>query len=108
MVCGYSLPPTDTYMQYFLRAAVGANTYLNRIFVFDPAFHDSDRMKYAEELRHRYSAVFSDQMCDRIDFGPALPGSNAPRGRKGDKPELGTFNDLVSVMGGMTDEIPFA
>lgn len=108
VVCGYSLPPTDTYMQYFFRAAIGANAHFNRIFVFDPAFHRPDHAKYAEELRHRYSAVFSDQMRDRINFGPVLSGSNAPRGRDGDKLEHGTFNDLVSVMGGMIDEVPFA
>jgi len=111
VVCGYSLPTTDTYMQYFLRAAIGANTQLNRIFVFDPAFRDSDRAEYALELRKRYSDIFSAQMRGRIDFGPVLYGFSGSRGVKPENdrlPDLGTFNDLVAVMGGMSPEIPFA
>ncbi len=33
---GYSLPITDMYMQYFLKAALGPNHDLNKVYIFDP------------------------------------------------------------------------
>ncbi len=47
IVCGYSMPPTDTYMVYFLKAALGPNRKLDQIHVFDPILGD----KRGEELR---------------------------------------------------------
>jgi hypothetical protein len=44
IICGYSLPVTDTYMQYFLKAALGPNKRLNKIYVFDPALFGDDEI----------------------------------------------------------------
>jgi hypothetical protein len=81
ILVGYSLPQTDIYMQYFLKAAVGPNSNLQRIIVFDPAlFRDDDRSR---EMKRRYSECFSPQFGNRIDFRP-LPhlysSESAPRG----------------------------
>ncbi len=68
IIVGYSLPKTDLYMQYFLKAALGPNLNLNKIFVFDPVlFHDNDECK---EMRERYQTCFSNQFQNRINFRP--------------------------------------
>ena len=50
---GYSLPLTDIYMQYFLRAALGPNTDINRIFVFDPIL--CKNTSSSENMRNRFN-----------------------------------------------------
>lgn len=67
-IVGYSLPQTDIYMQYFLKAALGPNLNLNRIFVFDPLlFSDNE---YGDAMRRRYESCFAPQLRPRIDFRP--------------------------------------
>jgi hypothetical protein len=66
VVCGYSLPITDTYMQYFLKAAFGPNKNLSRVHVFDPVL--SRGGPAADAMKARYSEVFSHQMRNRIHF----------------------------------------
>lgn len=73
VVVGYSLPRTDIYMQYFLKAALGPNVDLNRIFVFDPANYGSQ--KSAEEMKARYEECFSPQLRNRIHFKPEEVGA---------------------------------
>lgn len=68
VIVGYSLPKTDIYMQYFLKAALGPNVNLNRIFVFDPALHCQG--KGADEMEARYADCFSPQLRNRITFRP--------------------------------------
>lgn len=68
VVVGYSLPQTDIYMQYFLKAALGPNMNLNKIFVFDPVlFRDN---VHSEAMKGRYEACFAPQLRRRIEFRP--------------------------------------
>ncbi len=68
VIVGYSLPRTDVYMQYFLKSAVGPNSNLQWIIVFDPALFRTDAA--AEEMRARYRDCFSPQFNERIVFRP--------------------------------------
>jgi hypothetical protein len=68
VICGYSLPITDTYMQYFLKAALGANRDLIRIFVFDPQLFKEGSA--GDELKSRYAKCFSEKWQDRIIYKP--------------------------------------
>jgi hypothetical protein len=68
VICGYSLPTTDTYMQYFLKAALGPNKKFSQIAVFDPELHKEGAK--GKELVQRYSECFSAQFRDRINFRP--------------------------------------
>jgi SIR2-like domain len=66
VIVGYSLPRTDIYMQYFLKAAFGPNMDLNKVFVFDPALYSgSDENK---DMRKRYQECFASQLHKRIYF----------------------------------------
>ena len=65
---GYSLPQTDIYMQYFLKSALGPNTDLNKIFVFDPVLYNDDVK--SREMKDRYACCFSPQLQKRIIFQP--------------------------------------
>lgn len=60
---GYSLPPTDIYMQYFLKSGLGPNLNINRIHVFDPAPAEA-----GAALKERYQTCFSPQLRSRIMF----------------------------------------
>jgi hypothetical protein len=79
IIVGYSLPKTDIYMQYFLKAALGPNVNLNRIFVFDPALYRQD--KCASEMEARYAECFAPQLQSRISF--RLPNPEAIPGAAG-------------------------
>jgi hypothetical protein len=68
---GYSLPKTDMYMQFFLKAALGPNQELNRLYVFDPVLW-SDNSSSAE-MRARFEQCFAEQLRPRIDFNPSIP-----------------------------------
>jgi hypothetical protein len=67
-IVGYSLPSTDIYMQYFLKAGLGPNTDLNRVFVYDPVlFKEGDGRN---DMVHRYKTCFSPQLQKSIEFNP--------------------------------------
>lgn len=68
---GYSLPKTDMYMQFFLKAALGPNQELNKLFVFDPVLWQESNN--AHEMRSRYEQCFAEQLRSRIMFQPNLP-----------------------------------
>jgi hypothetical protein len=68
IIVGYSLPKTDIYMQYFLKSAVGPNSSLQRIIVFDPTLFRKDAAN--EEMRKRYRECFSPQFQEQITFEP--------------------------------------
>lgn len=68
VIVGYSLPQTDIYMQYFLKAALGPNLNLNKIFVFDPVLFCEN--EHGEAMRRRYEACFAPQLRPRIEFRP--------------------------------------
>jgi hypothetical protein len=80
VIVGYSLPQTDIYMQYFLKAGVGPNVDLNRIFVFDPILFSEKKREDADAMKERYASCFSTQLRRRIDFNPAscIPEQMAP------------------------------
>ena len=88
IICGYSLPITDTYMQYFLKAALGPNKTLGRIFVFDPVLFGEDPRGAA--LRARYNQCFSPQMQNRIEYTPPNIWQLPPPG--------GTFSHMVGML----------
>lgn len=68
---GYSLPKTDMYMQFFLKAALGPNQELNKMFVFDPVLWTESNA--AQEMRSRFEQCFAEQLRPRISFKPDLP-----------------------------------
>ncbi|HEY9151525.1 MAG TPA: hypothetical protein VIN60_01465 [Anaerolineales bacterium] len=79
IIVGYSLPQTDIYMQYFIKAGIGPNTNLNRIFVFNPALQKGSEEN--ERMRERFGNCFSPQLRNRIVFNE------------------GTFYDFVESIG---------
>lgn len=68
VIVGYSLPQTDIYMQYFLKAALGPNLNLNKIFIFDPILFTNN--ENGEAMRSRYESCFAPQLRPRIEFRP--------------------------------------
>jgi hypothetical protein len=99
IVCGYSLPTSDSYMQYFLKAALGPNRNLNQIFVFDPILFDDPPSKEGSELTERYSQCFAPQMHGKIQFQPPLP--------KSQKCQQGTFAHMVDLFESRPESILF-
>jgi hypothetical protein len=89
IIVGYSLPQTDIYMQYFLKAAVGPNSNLQQIIVFDPVLYDVGEKR--EAMMQRYRQCFSPQFNSRITFNPS---HNYPP----DRPVAGTFSHFVRLL----------
>jgi hypothetical protein len=78
-------------MQYFLKAGLGPNVDLSKIFVFDPVLY-SENIDAANAMKDRYASCFSTQLRRRICFEP---GMNTKR--KGPRPSgLGTTRDFVN------------
>lgn len=95
---GYSLPKTDMYMQFFLKAALGPNQNLNKISVFDPVlWHDSDSSK---SMINRFESCFSEQIRPRINFKPGY----VPEKLRGD---AGTTKHFVSMLANAPETILF-
>lgn len=99
IVCGYSLPTSDSYMQYFLKAALGPNRNLNQIFVFDPILFDDPPSNEGTELTERYSQCFAPQMHGKIQFQPQSP--------KSQKCRQGTFAHMVDLFDNRPESILF-
>jgi hypothetical protein len=78
VIVGYSLPQTDIYMQYFLKAAVGPNLDLDRIVVFDPVLFSTGERRDA--MQTRYETCFSTQLRRRIQFTPTTNPPSVPSG----------------------------
>ena len=68
IIVGYSLPQTDIFMQYFLRAGVGPNLNLNKIIVHNPTLYQNGTDN--ELMRERFGNCFSPQLRSRINFNP--------------------------------------
>jgi hypothetical protein len=96
---GYSLPRTDIYMQYFLKAALGPNVDLNRIFVFDPILFSGTQAGH--DMRARYEECFSPQLRNRIGFNP--DPERGKRIREG----AGTAEHFVYLLGNDPKSIVF-
>jgi len=87
IIVGYSLPKTDIYMQYFLKSAVGPNSDLQKIIVFNPTLFEKyegplqlttfdGASTVGREMKNRYLECFSQQFSDRIVFQPTPVGGN--------------------------------
>jgi SIR2-like domain len=98
IIVGYSLPKTDIYMQYFLKAAVGANSDLRKILIFNPALFKND--KEAGEMRKRYEDCFAPQFSNRLVFDPRHDEIKTDSSR-------GTFLHFVHSMRTDPDELFF-
>lgn len=100
IICGYSLPTTDSYMQYFLKAALGPNRNLNQIFVFDPLLFQDPANQAGEELKQRYSECFAPQMHGKIIFQPNTPrtrGKVVVKDASNPQTHPGTFAHMVEL-----------
>ncbi|ANO50841.1 hypothetical protein [Woeseia oceani] len=78
---GYSLPRTDIYMQYFLKAAFGPNRNLSKISVFDPVLHSGGSA--GREMEDRFLSCFATQMHPHIEFRPVHNSAVIDGGRSG-------------------------
>ena len=92
---GYSLPKTDIYMQYFLKAALGPNLDLNKIFVFDPILFRNDNS--TREMEDRFASCFSPQLKNRIDSRPEMRRVNPD----------GTFTHFTELLKRFPDTLLF-
>jgi hypothetical protein len=97
IVVGYSLPKTDIYMQYFLKSAVGPNSNLQKIIIFNPTLFQNNAEN--EEMKKRYMECFSPQFGDRIIFCPDFPGVG--------ENEKGTFYHFVNSLSNFPQELFF-
>ena len=89
IIIGYSLPKTDIYMQYFLKAALGPNKNLNKVFIFDPVLFQENKSR--DEMMDRYKSCFSETFIKRIVFQPN--GSNVYKTH-----HLGTTRHFVELL----------
>ena len=96
VIVGYSMPRTDVYMQYFLKAAFGPNINLDKVSVFDPVLFSSGDARNAME--DRYSECFSSRFRERIEFRPPA---------KSRETRQGSFGHFVDVIGGAPKAILF-
>ena len=100
IICGYSLPASDVYMQYFFKSALGPNQDLSNIFVFDPVLFDATKIEAADGLKNRYASNFSPALRNRISFTP-------PNDEDWGK-DRGTFKHLVHLLNKYPEAILFS
>ncbi len=98
ILVGYSLPKTDIYMQYFLKAAVGPNSSLQKIIVFDPTLFCAGAAN--EEMRKRYRECFSPQFQERITFEPKME-------HQFNEDEKGKFSHFIQTLKNCRNELFF-
>jgi len=98
IIVGYSLPRTDIYMQYFLKAAIGPNSHLQRVFVFNPVLFEEGAGD--EAMRERFQECFSKYFQEQIIFQP-WPSPNGSRIRDG------SFQHFVYTLQQHRDQIFF-
>ena len=100
VIVGYSLPRTDIYMQYFLKAALGPNVDLNRIFVFDPAI--ARKSPAGDAMIDRYQECFSTQLRNRMCFYPEDLGAHTTSPQR-----TGTAEHFVHALGNSPEAVMF-
>lgn len=88
---GYSMPKTDIYLQYFLKSAIGANSDIERINIFDPVLFMQN--ENANQMKQRYLDCFANQLHERIFFEPIIPEAKLELKDYGGK--LRHFNDML-------------
>ena len=98
ILVGYSLPQTDIYMQYFLKAAVGPNSSLQKIIVFDPTLFCAGAAN--EAMRKRYRECFSPQFQEQITFEPKVPPMFDPD-------QHGKFSHFIEMLQNRRNELFF-
>jgi hypothetical protein len=98
VIVGYSLPRTDIYMQYFLKAGLGPNMDLNKISVFDPVLYGNAQDN--KDMRNRYQECFASQLHNRIRFN--LDGNQI-----GPPEEYGTTSQFINILGSAPNRIFF-
>ncbi|MDN3639187.1 hypothetical protein QWY82_10230 [Simiduia curdlanivorans] len=86
---GYSLPKTDMYMQFFLKAALGPNQDLNKINIFDPVLSKDNQVSL--DMKNRFQSCFSEQIRPRLNFNPG-------QSEYGSKNEQGTTKKFVDIL----------
>jgi hypothetical protein len=85
-------------MQYFLKSAVGPNSNLSRIIVFNPQLFGEPAQ--AEEMKQRYRECFSKPFHNRIVFNPKVPYSPYA--------QSGTLRHFVTMLGSDASSLFFA
>jgi hypothetical protein len=89
VIVGYSLPPTDYYVQYFLKTALGPSVHLRKITVFNPDL--AEDLALNSPMRLRYGECFSPHVTDRlINFTPYNM-----RGVVANRDDMGMFSHFV-------------
>ena len=68
IIVGYSLLKPTFLCNIFLRAGVGPNIDLNKIFVFNPVLYEDNEEN--KMMRERFGNCFSPQLKTRINFNP--------------------------------------
>lgn len=94
VVCGYSMPETDIYMQYFLKSSLGPNRDFNKIHVFDPTLFSATD---SETIKSRYASIFSEPLRKRIVFRPRDPGPDGIGNSVHMKGSFDHFTRLIQV-----------
>ncbi|MEX2491199.1 MAG: hypothetical protein WD425_05500 [Nitrospirales bacterium] len=94
---GYSLPRTDVYMSYFLKAALGPNSNLENIHIFDPCIYQNEGGE--NELIGRYKDCFSPQTQRKMHYRHE-PFSNEGFIYNDDfsKLDLGTTKHMIQLL----------
>jgi len=73
VIVGYSLPKTDIYFQFFLKAALGPNKDFDKLIIYNPEiFSDLKNC----DLKKRYINCFPEQLQERIEFPTPMNNSN--------------------------------
>jgi hypothetical protein len=98
ILVGYSLPKTDIYMQYFLKSAVGPNSGLQKIIVFDPTLFNHNEAN--DEMRKRYRECFSPQFQEQITFEPKVE-------HMFDENDRGRLSHFIQTLKNSRDELFF-
>jgi hypothetical protein len=95
VIVGYSLPQTDNYMQYFLKASLGPNVDLDKLVVFDPVLFSATQE--CDDMKHWYESCFSAQLRKRIVFEP----------KSGNESQKGTAEAFVNMLGSKPNDLLF-
>ncbi len=95
---GYSLPITDMYMQYFLKAALGPNHDLNKVYIFDPVLWRENES--SQLMKQRYKNCFAEQLRQRLIFKPNTSSTKLQN-------LYGTTNHFVQLLEKSPEELFF-
>jgi hypothetical protein len=103
VVVGYSLPRSDIYMQYFLKAALGPNLRFDKLSIYNPSLWRADDED--AKMRERFRDCFAEQMMSRIVF---TPQTYLQIKNDAGKNERGTTKDFINTLASNPAEILFS